>query len=148
METENITYNSHQQGVTPEVFENTKLLKDMFKVLGYASDRKNKPYIAMIEGKQYPFYGVQFHPEKSNFEWYQPSNIPHQQEAILLSQHLANVFVSKARENQQRFDDTATAVGKVLIENYKRIFLGNRYFSEVFLFKSVHSATDGSTVAS
>ena len=43
----------------------------------------------------YPFYGVQFHPEKSNFEWMVDSVVSHSAESVLVSQYFANFFVSE-----------------------------------------------------
>ena len=40
-------------------------------------------FISAIEGKEYPFYGLQFHPEKNPFEW-KPSlkGIRHTESAV------------------------------------------------------------------
>lgn len=134
MEAKDITYNAHMQGITPEVFESNQDLSELFTVLGYAKDRKGKKFVAMVEAKGYPIYGVQFHPEKANFEWIRPSTIPHTREAIAVSQYLANFFVDQARKNMNRFSESPKVESKALIENYTRKYLGNSYFSEIFLF--------------
>jgi anthranilate/para-aminobenzoate synthase component II len=36
----------------------------MFRVLGTIVDSNKTRFVAMAEGKKYPFFGVQFHPEK------------------------------------------------------------------------------------
>ena len=42
----------------------------MFNVVTTSHDRKGVEYVSMIEGKNLPFYGVQFHPEKSDkLQW-------------------------------------------------------------------------------
>jgi gamma-glutamyl hydrolase len=34
-------------------------------------------YISTVEAKEYPILGLQWHPEKNNFEWTKHKNIPH-----------------------------------------------------------------------
>eukprot|EP00882_Tetradesmus_deserticola_P024941 GHRQ01027317.1.p2 GENE.GHRQ01027317.1~~GHRQ01027317.1.p2 ORF type:complete len:119 (-),score=10.89 GHRQ01027317.1:274-630(-) len=34
-------------------------------------------YISTIEAKKYPILGLQWHPEKNNYEWTKHKNIPH-----------------------------------------------------------------------
>eukprot|EP00511_Aplanochytrium_stocchinoi_P010897 CAMPEP_0204867784 /NCGR_PEP_ID=MMETSP1348-20121228/24137_1 /ASSEMBLY_ACC=CAM_ASM_000700 /TAXON_ID=215587 /ORGANISM="Aplanochytrium stocchinoi, Strain GSBS06" /LENGTH=290 /DNA_ID=CAMNT_0052020385 /DNA_START=169 /DNA_END=1038 /DNA_ORIENTATION=+ len=69
VERENITYNEHNNGITPEIFYNTPSLSSNFNVLGTGRDKKQKEFVAIIEGKERPFWGIQFHPEKATFEW-------------------------------------------------------------------------------
>ena len=45
--------------------------------------------------KNYPIYGVQFHPEKNGFEWIPDEAIPHSQHAVIIMQSLANFFVQE-----------------------------------------------------
>jgi hypothetical protein len=51
-------------------------------------------FISSIEHKKYPFYGVQFHPEKNAFEW-KIESIPHSADAILVEQFYGNFFVNE-----------------------------------------------------
>jgi len=46
-------------------FTKKSVLKDNFLPLIYSNDKHGKKYIAALEAKDYPFYGVQFHPEKT-----------------------------------------------------------------------------------
>ena len=45
--------------------------------------------------KEYPFYAVQWHPEKAGFEWTPAESINHSQHAITAMQAAANFFVSE-----------------------------------------------------
>ena len=54
-------------------------------------------YISAVEAKKYPFYAVQFHPEKNIYEWTVKENIPHSIEAMESAQYFANFFVNEGR---------------------------------------------------
>ena len=54
-------------------------------------------------GKSLPFYGLQFHPEKTQFEWAKTVDIPHTSEAVRFSQHLIDNFMDEARKNIHSF---------------------------------------------
>jgi len=41
-------------------------------------------YPSTVEGKIYPAFGSQFHPEKNTYEWYTAEAIDHEHEAIVL----------------------------------------------------------------
>jgi gamma-glutamyl hydrolase len=62
-----LTYNSHQWGVDPSVFETDAGLKEIFEVtsVSYLPDN-GKPFVASVESHKYPFFGTQFHPEKTS----------------------------------------------------------------------------------
>jgi gamma-glutamyl hydrolase len=64
---ENVTYNSHTQGVEPLAFERNPRLNGTLRVLGTSTDRNLRPFVALVEGIALPFYGSQFHPEKIEF---------------------------------------------------------------------------------
>ncbi len=44
---------------------------------------------------KYPFYGVQWHPEKNVFEWTTHEDIPHSLPAVQAAQAMANFFVQE-----------------------------------------------------
>ncbi|KAL3194561.1 hypothetical protein MRX96_046045, partial [Rhipicephalus microplus] len=72
----------------------------------------------------YPFYGVQFHPEKNNFEWTQSKDhihIPHTDDAVRVSQYLANFFLEEARKNNHSFASAQEELD-ALIYNYPATF--------------------------
>jgi gamma-glutamyl hydrolase len=60
----NLTYNHHHTGVTPDKYESDVGLKAMFKPTSLSYDNKGQVFVASMEAYNYPFYGVQFHPEK------------------------------------------------------------------------------------
>ena len=60
------TLNNHMMGLSPEKFKSSGLLNSAYKIVSWNYDRKGKKFVSTIEGKIYPFYGVQWHPERSN----------------------------------------------------------------------------------
>lgn len=65
-----LTYNHHHFGVTPNRFLTDRGLSEIFTPIAISYDNEGRPFIAAMESKQYPFFGVQFHPEKAQFIFY------------------------------------------------------------------------------
>lgn len=63
--TKECTLNNHKMGITPTKFKKHKNLDSFFKIVSTSVDRKKRAYVSTIEGRFYPFYGVQWHPERS-----------------------------------------------------------------------------------
>jgi len=61
--------------------------------------------VSYFLGKTFPFFGLQYHPEKTIFEWADTLNIPHSLQAIRFSQVMADNFVQTARTNKHRLTD-------------------------------------------
>ena len=54
---------NHEKGLTVARFMGSEQLSKTFRILARARDRSGKEYVALIEGKERPWYGCQFHPE-------------------------------------------------------------------------------------
>jgi hypothetical protein len=61
-------YMIHGDGVTPETFKNDKYLPKFYQNIATAGDKDGKEFVAMIQSKQYPFYAIQGHIEKNQWE--------------------------------------------------------------------------------
>jgi gamma-glutamyl hydrolase len=72
-----LTYNHHQYGVTPNRFLTDRGLSEMFTPTAISYDLKGKAFVAAMESDKYPFFGVQFHPEKQAFAFYPDTKIDH-----------------------------------------------------------------------
>lgn len=72
----------------------------------------------------YPFYGIQFHPEKNPYEWKRTLNIPHTANAIKAAQYFSNFFVTECRKNSNRFSGPAEE-NNVLIYKFPVTFTGH-----------------------
>ncbi|GAX73090.1 hypothetical protein CEUSTIGMA_g543.t1 [Chlamydomonas eustigma] len=97
----NLTIENHEYGLLPDMYHRYPVLSEWYTVLSTTKDRNGTEYISSMEGKKYPFFGTQWHPEKPPYEFGIPE-IPHTLDAIRVSQHTANVFVDIARYSAHR----------------------------------------------
>ena len=91
------------QGVVPATFQSNGKLAAFYDVLSTNADRGGRVFASTIEGRKYPVFGSQWHPEKNIFEWTDREDIPHFQEAVRVAQYTANFFVDQARKSQHVF---------------------------------------------
>jgi gamma-glutamyl hydrolase len=92
----------HRLGIQEEQYKEYPTLNEVFEINSFALDRDGKKYIASVEGKKYPIYAVQFHPEMINTinERYVPFGLV----PIRLSENLGNFLVDEARKNDNKFN--------------------------------------------
>ena len=87
-----------------------------------------------IEGKKYPVFGTQWHPEKNTFEWTDREGIPHTPGAVAVAQYTANFFVQQARKSTHVYDFTQLMT-KDVIWNYTPVYTyvqGSNFISKYF----------------
>ncbi|CAI5983181.1 unnamed protein product [Closterium sp. NIES-65] len=58
-----LTMENHQDGTTVHRFLSNSKLRDFFFVLTTSFDKNGLEYVTTVQGKRYPFYGTQWHPE-------------------------------------------------------------------------------------
>jgi gamma-glutamyl hydrolase len=92
----------HHFGISQAHYDKYPQLGQVFKRLATANDRQGKEYIAVVEGIDYPIYGVQFHPEKIVYDRAPRDDIPLNYLSIKFSQSIGNWFVNEARSNDHR----------------------------------------------
>lgn len=85
----------------------------------------------------YPFYGLQFHPEKNIYEWIPNLNMPHTRGAITIGQYFQTFFVDECRMNANRFS-SVDAENQALIYNFPITFAARHKLSieQAYFFKS------------
>jgi len=106
MKDKDVTINYHGWCLTKTNF-NESDLRNKYKILAINHDEENLEYISIVEGIHYPFYGVQFHPEKPLFEFVSKKNhcnIPHDNDAIQSGQYFANFFLNECRKSNHVFN--------------------------------------------
>ncbi|XP_077263474.1 gamma-glutamyl hydrolase A-like [Temnothorax americanus] len=132
---EYVTANYHRFCVTRKDLHRVNLT-DEFHVLSLNRDREGLEFISTLEHRQFPFYGLQFHPEKNLYEWVTGKNIPHGTSATVASQYFANFFVNETRKNSHEFT-TKEEEERSLIYNYPVTYtaLWNSSFQQCYMFK-------------
>lgn len=125
-----MAYNFHQHGVSPEWFEKDQGLKDKVDLIAKMTDiETDDTFAAAIEYKEYPFFGLGFHPEKIT-QMHNEYNYNQSWESFLAHRHIADVLISYARENTQSLGDFSQ-VQQLIIENSSMLvtdsFLGAGY---------------------
>ncbi|KAG9448180.1 hypothetical protein H6P81_014308 [Aristolochia fimbriata] len=133
LSTECLVMQNHYYGVPPKHFVKYPALSDFFKILTTSSDTSSEVYVSTVQGRKYPVTGFQWHPEKNAFEWGKPM-IPHTEDAVQVTQHVANFFISEARKSLNR-----PPIRKVLdnlIYNYSPTYCGKagQGYDEVYIF--------------
>ncbi|KAJ0068973.1 hypothetical protein NL108_015446, partial [Boleophthalmus pectinirostris] len=91
---ENITGNFHSWSLSLQNYSRNANLKRFYKVLSTNTDGKLE-FISTMEAYRYPFYAVQWHPEKSPFEWLDKPGMVHSTTAVQTSFYTASFFVSE-----------------------------------------------------
>ena len=61
-----------------------------------SKDWNEYEFISTLEHAILPLYGIQFHPETNIYEWIEAKNIPHDDDAIKISQYFADFFIKDA----------------------------------------------------
>lgn len=100
--------------ITPKNFKEAQLYKE-WNILSTSTIR-NWTFVSSIEHKNYPFYGVQFHPDRYLSEWHSPNNeTPYSWDAIRANRNFFDLLVDLARSNENKFD---SQLDETLINNY------------------------------
>lgn len=101
------------------------------------NDWNGLEFISTLEHRRYPFYGVQFHPEKNLYEWVRNKNISHTAHAIRASQFFSDFFVNEARKSDNHFKDAKTEDQHV-IYNFPPEFTGAKgsSYEQSYLFSA------------
>ncbi|XP_012676893.2 gamma-glutamyl hydrolase [Clupea harengus] len=119
-----LTGNFHHYGVTEKVFTENDRLREFFSVLSTNIAEDGSVFVSTMEGKQYPFYGVQWHPEVNRFQWNPKYHFPHAVDAVRVSVLLADFFVNEGRKSSHHFTDVEDE-NEALIYNYNPVYIGN-----------------------
>lgn len=115
LSTQPVTMNYHNWGVGLDRWNRNDNLRNFYDILSTNNDIYGSTFVSSIEGKKYPIYGWQWHPEKNSFEW--SGHINHSPEAIATMQYMAEFTVGEARKNSQKFVNAQDEFNS-LIYNY------------------------------
>ena len=108
----------HLLSVQDSAYSKFPALLDNYRRVAYSQNDDGTSFIAIIEGRDYPIYGTQFHPEKVMYEW--KFDIVHDYESVRFAQFCGRFFIQDARRNQHMYKS----------KNYKKIYIFFRYPAE------------------
>jgi len=133
--TQPVTLNNHVQCVTPTDFNANPYLRSFYSVLSTNVDRSGVEFISTWEAIKYPVYGIQWHAEKPQFEWYVEEVINHSSASIYAMQYFANYFVNEARKSSHKFASQDEEFN-TLIYNYTPVYSEGTTpsFEQVYIF--------------
>ncbi|XP_072953817.1 gamma-glutamyl hydrolase 2-like isoform X2 [Typha angustifolia] len=121
LSTDCLAMQNHGFGISPKGLHQNDALSSFFKILTTTADDNNKIYVSTAQAYNYPVTCFQWHPEKNIFEWGLPM-IPHSEDAVRVTQLVANYFISEARRSSSR--PPAKEVLDNLIYNYRPTYCG------------------------
>ncbi|XP_061673575.1 gamma-glutamyl hydrolase [Syngnathoides biaculeatus] len=121
LQKEPLTGHFHHYGLAEKAFKQNVELQDFFSLISTNVGKNGVTFVSTIEGKRYPFYGVQWHPEVNRFQWDGTKSFPHSPRAVQLSSLLAQFFVNEGRRSLHIFDDPTKEV-LTLIYKYTPVF--------------------------
>ena len=149
---ENITFNSHSHCLLLDEYGRNTALNSFFQVLStnVATASGGEVFVSTMEAYNYPFYGVQWHPEKSNFEWSLKegsyTNTPHSPNAVRASIETALFFVQEARKSSHIFPEEEQSQ---LIYSAPILYAGpNGTYDQVYVFDPIEASRDATPSSS
>ncbi|KAL4485350.1 hypothetical protein ABPG72_008526 [Tetrahymena utriculariae] len=135
LEEEEFFYYNHKNGFSKKQFLENPKINQNFNCIAYSKDLKGKQFVSIVEGKVYPFYGTQFHPEKLQFDHSSKNNKQFTMNQLRISQHIPNFFYTECLKSNQRFD-SAQEQHTFLIENHQPVYKGG-LDQGIYLFKNI-----------
>ncbi|KAK9674510.1 hypothetical protein RND81_12G237600 [Saponaria officinalis] len=133
LSTDCLVMQNHKFGISPETLQDNPRLSSFFRILTTSADKNDKVYVSTAQAQHYPVTAFQWHPEKNAYEGGY-TMIPHSEDAIQVTQSVANYFISEARKSPNRSD--AQDVLDNVIYNYSPTYSGKagRGYDEVYIF--------------
>lgn len=110
-------------------------ISSSFRIISLNKDWNGFEFVSTFEHVDYPFYGLQFHPEKNSFEWVVNRNIPHGFDATKAGRYFADFIVNEARKNLHKFENLKEEANN-LIYKYPVCYTsaGKSIFLQMYVF--------------
>ena len=86
-----IVYFNHVYAVSTSYPTTNEVFRNFWNIAATTTSSYNEQFISAAEAKEYPFFGVQFHPEKNSYEW--KVNADRSENGAQIVQIISNKFV-------------------------------------------------------
>ena len=117
LSTKDLSFNYHFYKVDVEKFKQNQKLDAFFKILSTSpSKAREYEFISIIEGKHYPFYAFQHHPEWCYHDFYYPK-----MQVILskvteeIGNSIAKLFLDDARKNRNVYPNKKELKERIVV---------------------------------
>ena len=128
---EAMTFNNRDWGLSLDIFTKDAGLAAMFTPTSTTTDPSNgDTVVATMESPLYPFFGTQFHPEKT-ITMYNTDTVNHSWASVQYNRYFADRFLELARENTNTCEFTHCQ--DLVIQNFPMI-VTNDYHGNVYAF--------------
>lgn len=129
-----IFFFNHDHAFFLSEFQKNEALVREYRVVATAATKYNKfpePIVAVIENRNFPFYGVQFHPEKNQFE--SKVNADRSSATLVLMDKIAAFFCDKLDSAP---DEQELAAVEQKLKDFS-VYVGSNIgvFDEVYIFQ-------------
>merc|ERR1711991_474892 len=133
---QNSTLNNHQWSMPPALFaklQETTSLKN-YRITSTTVGPAGGEFVSTFESTTFPMYVMQFHAEKSIFEW-PHENIDHSVQAVAAMGHMAQFMGSEVRKSLHAFP-TEEDANRALIYNYcPKFSIDFSSFDQIYFFE-------------
>ena len=137
-------FQSHGKGLDLSEFDDL-MLSDMFEATSTSTDPSTgATFVSTMESHDYPFYGVQFHPEKVVHVYYEHKGLTHTWTDIKLNQYFGEFFVKQSRMTSVD-PGTNDEVQDKIIQNVTEL-ISTRAYGDMYAFKAITPADEPSDV--
>uniref|UniRef100_UPI00358ECE65 gamma-glutamyl hydrolase-like n=1 Tax=Myxine glutinosa TaxID=7769 RepID=UPI00358ECE65 len=134
MTTEPLAAFNHICCLPLEIFQKDEKLKKFYRLLSTNKDDNGLEFVSSVEAIEYPFYGVQWHPEKNPYEWKPNYRYPHSHNAVRATFHFAEFIVSEARRNQHSFENADEEIKALIYQHPVKNAAAFSCFQQVYFF--------------
>lgn len=132
MQNKKILFYNHIYGILPEDIMKNKYLKDSINIIATTKMDDNTKFVSIFEHSKYPFIGVQFHPEKIQFEHKVFLNKIDDFKSINISYNMSILFAKLVLKNNNYFDNERV-LQALLIYNYP-IYKNGGSYEQIYTF--------------
>lgn len=135
VENNNIFFFNHKRGFLADKFIQINNSLNHWQVLATSKTKNNHEIVAFVKSSKYPFFGVQYHPEKIKFEHNAKLNIDRSENAINLAEKMAIIFISSFDKKANKTNNRNNTIKEISKEKVICDIESVGVFDEIFLIK-------------